>query len=232
MKLHRKLKKLGRRETYRRGWRRAQRSNFRLPFGPVLASIDQNRLREIQQRYTASPYAKYADIDHWLRVNRERVQDLKLHRAKTQRVLDLGCGGGFFLFILKRFGHSILGLDLDESPLFTELLDVFGVPRVAWRIKPFEPLPDLHQRFDWITAFSIGFDRYRPGVRRWEPAEWDFFLRDLQRHLAPGGKIYLALNPLPNGDYHTPELRDFFASRGADIERERIFFTKGLRTQP
>src|SRR6267378_3064572 len=194
MKLHRKLAKLVRRETYRRGWRRAQRSVFRLPFGPVLAGIDQNRLAEIQKRYAGS---KYADIDQWLRVNRERVQDLKLHRCPPQRVLDLGCGGGFFLFILKRFNHSVLGLDIDELPLFKELLDVF--------------------------------DRYRSTNSRWGASEWDFLLRDLQLRLAPRGKIYLTVNPLPNGDYLTPELRQFFSSRGADIERERIFFTKGVR---
>lgn len=226
MKLHRKLAKLARRETYRRGWRRAQRSIFRLPFEPVLAGIDQNRLGEIQKRYAAE---KYADIDHWLRVNRERVQDLKLHRSRPQRVLDLGCGGGFFLFILKRFHHSVLGLDIDESPLFRELLEVFSVPRAVFRIQPFEALPNLHQQFDWITAFSIGFDRYRATNSRWGPSEWDFLLRDLQLWLAPGGKIYLTLNPLPNGDYLTRELRDFFSSRGADIERERIFIAKGIR---
>jgi SAM-dependent methyltransferase len=152
MKIHRKLAKLARRETYRRGWRRAQRSIFRLPFGPVLEGIDQNRLNEIQKRYAGQ---KYADVDHWLRVNRERVQDLKLHRVPPQRVLDLGCGGGFFLFILKRFQHSVLGLDVDQSPLFTELLEVFGVPRTIFKIQPFEPLPNLPQQFDWITAFSI-----------------------------------------------------------------------------
>lgn len=226
MKLHRKLAKLARRETYQRGWRRAQRSVFRLPFGPVLAGIDQDRLAEIQKRYAGS---KYADIDQWLRVNRERVQDLKLHRCQPQHVLDLGCGGGFFLFILKRLGHSVLGLDIDESPLFQELLEVFDVPRTVFRIQPFEPLPNLHQRFDWITAFSIGFDRYRSTDSRWGPSEWDFLLRDLQLRLAPRGKIYLALNPLPNGDYLTPELWQFFFSRGAAIERERIFFANGIK---
>ena len=225
MKLRRKLAKLVRGETYRRGWRRAQRSVFRLPFGPVLAGVDQNRLVEIQNLYAR---AKYADVEQWLRVNRERVQDLKLHRSPPQRVLDLGCGGGFFLFILKRFGHSVLGLDVDVSPLFKELLEVFGVPRTVFRVQPFESLPNLHQQFDWITAFSIGFDRYRATNSRWGPAEWDFLLRDLQRRLAPGGKIYLALNPLPNGDYLTPELGDFFSRRGADIERERIFFPNGV----
>ena len=144
-------------------------------------------------------------------------------------MLDLGCGGGFFLFILKRFDHSVLGLDVDESPLFRELLEVFGVARIVFRIEPFESLPNFQQQFDWITAFSIGFDRYRGKNVRWGPGEWEFLLRDLQRRLTPGGKIYLALNPLPNGEYLTPELRDFFSSRGAEIERERIFFRKGVR---
>ena len=221
MKFSRKLGKLVSRESYRRAWRRTQRSIFRLPFGPVLAATDQNRLREIQKRHAGE---KYADVDHWLRVNRERVQDLKLHRSESQRVLDLGCGGGYFLFILKRLNHSVLGLDVDREPLFRELLDVFDVPRVTFEIKPFEPLPDLGQQFDWITAFSIGFDRARGTQKRWGAKEWDFLLVDLQRQLAPNGKIYFAVNPMPDGSYLTPEVRDFFLSRGADIERERIFF--------
>ncbi len=230
MKLSHKLAKLADPLSYRRGWRRAQRSIFRLPFAPLFAGIDQERLREIQRRYAGSAdrYAKYADTDHWLRVNRERVQDLKLHRSAPQRVLDLGCGAGFFPFILKGFGHSVLGLDTDASPLFTELLDVFGVPRVIWTINAFEPLPDLGRKFDWITAFSISFNRYQPTKRLWETAEWDFLLRDLQRPLAPGGKIFLGLNPAFDGDYYTPELRDFFASRGAHIEKERVFFRNGV----
>ena len=226
MKLYRKLTKLTRPETYRRGWRRAQRSIFRLPFGPVLAGVDRNRLLEIQKHYAGQ---KYAHVDHWLRVNRERVQDLKLHRSRPQRILDLGCGGGFFLFILKRFGHQVLGLDTDESPLFKELLGVFGVPRVVFRIQPFQSLPDFEQQFDWITAFSIGFDRYREKKSRWRPKEWEFLLRDLRGRLAKSGKVYLTVNPLPSGEYLTPELHDFFSSRGADIERERIFFRKGVR---
>src|SRR5207244_6454993 len=110
--------------TYRRARRRAQRFVLRLPLGPLRTDIDQERLLEIQQRYAGSTakYAKYANVDPWLRLNRERVQDLKLHRSAPKRVLDLGCGGGFFLFILKKLGHSVLGLDIDQAPLFAELL--------------------------------------------------------------------------------------------------------------
>src|SRR5205823_395621 len=167
MKLSHKISKLAEPLTYRRAWRRAQRSIFPLPVEPLAASIDQDRLREIQRRYagSSSDYAKYANVDRWLRINRNRVQDLKLHRSPPKHVLDLGCGGGFFLFILKSLGHSVLGLDLDQFPLFTELLDLFGVERVVWRIKALEPLPDLDQKFDWITAFSINFNLHYPASR-------------------------------------------------------------------
>ena len=231
MKLSRKILKFTEPLSYRRGWRRAQRSIFRVSLEPMLAQIDRERAREIQQRYANSTagYAKYANIEPWLRLNRERVQDLKLHRSASKRVLDLGCGGGFFLFILKNLGHSVLGLDVERVVLFTELLELFGVPRVVCRISAFEPLPDLPQKFDWITAFSVNFNLYHPSKKRWGTQEWDFFLRDLQHHLAPGGKIFFGLNPQYDGDFYTPELRDFFLSQGASIERERIFFEKGLR---
>ena len=136
MKIVRKIRKLGEPLTYRRAWRKVERLMFRLPLGPVRANIDQERLREIQQRYADSPeeYAKYADVDRWLCVNRERVQDLKLHRSPPMRVLDLGCGAGFFLFISKSLGCSVLGLDIDEFPLFRDMLDLFirGEEGIAW----------------------------------------------------------------------------------------------------
>jgi SAM-dependent methyltransferase len=227
-----KLEKLANPVTYERAWRRAQRYLFPLPLRPLMAGLDQGHLSEIQVRYRKLPrgFAKYTDVDHYLRLNRGRVQDLRLHRVARQRVFDLGCGGGFFLYILKRLRHDVLGLDTDEHALYRELTELFEVPRVVWRIKPFEPLPDLGRRFDWITAFSIAFDTVRGGEERWGPREWNFFLEDLRdRYLAPGGKMYFALNPGASGTYYTPQLRDFFLARGAKVERERIFFANGLR---
>jgi len=231
MKLTRKILKFTEPLSYRRGWRRAQRSIFRVPLASMLSQIDRERAGEILQRYANSTagYAKYANIEPWLRLNRERVQDLKLHRSAPKRVLDLGCGGGFFLFILKNLGHFVVGIDVERVVLFTELLALFGVPRVVWRISAFEPLPDLGEKFDWITAFSVNFNLYHPSKERWGTSEWDFFLHDLQDHLAPGGKVFFGLNPAYDGDYYTPELRDLFLNRGASVERERIFFERGLR---
>lgn len=227
MKLSHKIAKLGRPESYKRSWRRVQRSIHPIPLAPLLAGLDQKRVREIQQRYATSPVqiAKYADIERYMKLNIERVQDLRLQRSLPQDVLDLGCGGGFFLYICQRFGHRCLGLDLEWFPVFTDLLNLFGVERRTWEIKAFEPLPDLGRKFDWITAFSTGFNRVKK--KPWRVPEWEFFLDDLGKHLQPTGKMFFALNPEGRGgQYYDASLRDFFLRRGAQIERERIFFRR------
>jgi SAM-dependent methyltransferase len=226
MRFTHKVSKLAQPLTYRRAWRRAVRFFHPLPLAPLAAKIDQARLVELQARYAQSSehYAKYADVMRWLRLNIVRAQDLKLHRCPRQSVLDLGCGGGFFLFVLQHLEHSCLGLDIDAYPLFTELLHLFRVERRVWTIRPYEPLPNLGRKFDLITAFSIDFNRESKRDWWWGPPEWAFFLDDLKSHLNPGGRIFLGLNPKGDGKYYTAELREFFLKRGASVERENIAF--------
>ena len=96
------------------------------------------------------------------------------------------------------------------------------------RFAPTKPLPDLGRKFDLITAFSIDFNRESKRDWWWGPPEWAFFLDDLKRHLNPGGRIFLGLNPKRDGEYYTPELREFFLSRGASVERENVAFSAKL----
>jgi SAM-dependent methyltransferase len=229
LKFSHKLKKLREPLTYRRMWRRIERLLHPVPMGPLLEKIDLNRLREIQARYASSSehYAKYLDLERYLKLNIERVQQLKLHRSSPQEILDLGCGGGFFLFILQHYGHRCLGLDIDEFPLFTDLTQLLGVPRKVWTIKAFEPLPDLGRKFDWITAFSTAFHGKGEQSWQWSVEEWKFFLDDLDRRLKPGGRIFFGLNPSYAGEYYTPEIATLFQSRGAEIERAFVFFPPG-----
>jgi len=228
LKFSHKIRKLGDSLTYRRAWRRVQRRLHPISLRTLMARIDQDRLRAIQTRYASSQehYAKYIDVERYLRLNIERVQDLKLHRAPPQDVLDLGCGGGFFLFILKQFGHRGLGLDIDEFLLFRELAELFGVPRKIWTIQAFEPLPDLGRQFDWITAFSPAFQGVHNQSWRWGVAEWKFFLDDLEKHLKAGGRIFLGLNPCYSGQYYTPEILDLFLTRGGTVERENVLLNQ------
>ena len=192
----------------------------------MMARIDNDRLREIQQRHLGSSarYAKYADIEHWLAINLPRVQELKLDRSTSKQILDLGCGAGFFLFLAKQSGHSCVGVDVGDYSLSNELIELFGIDRLTWRIRAFEPLPDFGRQFDLITAFSAAFNRNADETRGWTADEWEFFLSDISRHLKPRGEILLEINSGKDGRYFLPEIRDFFLKRCARVEGERVYF--------
>jgi SAM-dependent methyltransferase len=192
----------------------------------LMAKIDSGRLRDIQKRHGGSNarYAKYADVEHWLSLNLPRLQELKLDESAPKQILDLGCGAGFFLFLAKQSGHSCAGLDVGDYPLSNELIQLFGLDRLTWRIRAFEPLPDFGRQFDLITAFSAAFNRNGDESRGWTPDEWEFFLNDLTGHLKPGGEILLEINSGKDGRYFLPEIREFFVKRGARVEGERVYF--------
>ena len=192
---------------------------------PFLAKIDLERLREIQNRYAGSSdrYAKYADVEHWLKINLPRVQELKLDHSPPRQVLDLGCGAGFFLFLAKQFGHSCVGLDVGDFPLSNELIELFGVERVTWRIRALEALPDFGRKFDLVTGFSSAFGRTEDESRGWNSEEWKFFLDDLDRHLNPGGEILLEINSGKDRRYFPVEVREFLLRRGARVDGERVY---------
>src|SRR5947209_3588443 len=84
--------------------------------------FDIGALTDLQRRYPRGPgFAKinrFADVPYCIRINIERAQDLWLDRSPPLRVLDLGCGAGYFLYVSKYFGHQVLGLDLDDHQLF------------------------------------------------------------------------------------------------------------------
>lgn len=193
---------------------------------PYLAKIDIERLREIQQRYPESSdrYAKYADVEHWLKINIPRVRNLKLDRSRPKKILDLGCGAGFFLFLAQQLGHSCLGVDVDDFPLSNELIELFEVERVTWKIRALQPLPDFDRKFDLITAFSAAFNRSEDESRGWKVEEWKFFLDDLDRHLQAGGEILLEVNSGKDKRFYPAEVREFFWQRGARVDGERVFF--------
>jgi SAM-dependent methyltransferase len=198
----------------------------RTEIATLMTKIDADRLHEIRQRHVGSGarYAKYADVERWLEINLPRVQELKLDGAAPKQILDLGCGAGFFLFLAKQSGHSCVGLDVGDYPLSNELIELFGIYKLTWRIRAFDALPDFGRQFDLITAFSAAFNRNADETRGWTPDEWEFFLNDLNRHLKPGGQILLEINSGKDGLYFPPEIREFFLKRGARVEGERVYF--------
>lgn len=168
--------------------------------------------------------SKYLDIEEWMRTSVKRIRDLRVRKAPPRlRILDLGCGTGYFLHVAKWLGHDVLGLDLDVEPVFTGMLSLLKIPRIVHAIHAFEPLPDLGTPFDLITAHMTCFNRRADGSH-WGVEEWEYFVKDAESRLTPTGRLQFDLNILPDGRHMADDVRDFFRARGARIERRRIYF--------
>jgi SAM-dependent methyltransferase len=209
---------------------RNRRFPMRISADTVIKSIDPAGFEQIRRKYAVDDPGdappKYLDLKHWIRINLQRVRELGLDYAAHSRILDLGCGAGYFLYINKLLGHEILGLDVDDFPMFRELTDLLRVPRIIARIEAFQPLPKFDRKFDFITAYLICFNNHKSD-KLWGPAEWDYFLSDVATHLAPNGRLWLELNREYDGTYYTPELKRFFEERGGNLESFRVIFNPG-----
>jgi SAM-dependent methyltransferase len=206
-------------------------NRFSLDTKRVIETIDPAGFEQIRQRYAVenpgADWPKYLDLDRWIEINIRRIREIELDLSRPRRILDLGCGAGYLLYIAQLLGHSGVGLDIDRLPMFREITRLLGVRRVVQRIEAFRPLPDLGRKFDLITAFMICFNDHKmPGL--WKVPEWEFFLDDLAKHLTPRGRVWLELNQEYDGTFYTPELKEFFQKRGATINEHKIIFNSGL----
>jgi SAM-dependent methyltransferase len=205
-------------------------TRFRLETRRVIDTIDHAGFERIRQRYAvkgpSADWPKFLDLERWIDINIRRIREIELDVARRKRVLDLGCGAGYFLYIAQLLGHEGVGLDLDQLPMFRDITRLLGVPRVIRRIRAFDPLPDLG-KFDLVTAFLICFNNHKQ-PELWGVPEWQFFLDDLAKHLTPRGRVWLELNQEYDGTFYTPELKEFFRTRGAKIDRHKVIFNSGV----
>ena len=230
MKLSRKIDKLRTGEA----WDSLLNSYYRwrkpLNVGEMVRELESKGFARIRTTY-ANPndpigWPKYVEAGQWLELAIKQARSLQLDRRKPVRVLDIGSGAGYFLFVCKQLGHRVMGLDLDWPLMYAEMFEMLEMPRRVWRIEPFQPLPDLGGRFDLITGFAVCFNSHGSD-EVWGIKEWEFFLDDLyQKVVSEAGEIYFELNP-ENWGCYTPALGDFFRQRGASVEGKKIWFRRG-----
>src|SRR5947199_555656 len=242
MRFSRKLRKLFSKELFASASEHLRRITHPVNRRKILDDIDWLQFKELRHKYPYRPGSpqinRFEDVVYWIDINIERAQDLWLDRSPPLRILDLGCGAGYFLYLCRLFGHEGLGLDTDEELFFRGTTQLLGVRRVVGRIHPQTPLPDLGKKFDLVTGHRVCFhriERDENGVwKEWTPADWEFFIHDIRtRFLKPNGRLLLELNPRPDGSsFFTEELRAFFESQGARIFRRKSLLAADRNERP
>ena len=139
MRFSRKLQKLLSRDLFASALEHLSRATHPVNTRRILDDIDWLQFRDLRHKYPHRPGSpqinRFEDIAYWIEINIERAQDLWLDRAPPMRIVDLGCGAGYFLYVCKCFGHHVLGFDTNNEPLFRATTEILDVPRVIGRIE-------------------------------------------------------------------------------------------------
>lgn len=228
---------------------RNRQSNKDTILAKALSKQILERLGELRTQYLGtepapndqSTFLKYWAVEKFLIRDLERVRRLKLHQSQPKRILDLGSGMGYFLYLCRHFGHEVYGLDRHDpedsfSVMFKQIMAALEIERTDWTIQPFQPLalPDAWPKMDVITAHQIQFNRQGRGdsasvVRedeRWTIPEWDAFLKDLQENITSGSAtVELRFNQPQSWDHpYSSSLEGYFQSKGADCQGRLVRF--------
>lgn len=108
--------------------------------------------------------------------------------CESRRILDVGCGFGFFVSICDCMGHTVVGLDRDEPIIRRGQEAVWkGGPWVTHEITPALPLPADIGQFDLVTVFRC----WLPDLT---PIEDVLLLGGIFRHVVVGGWLHVDAN--------------------------------------
>lgn len=187
----------------------------------VMARIDCAKLAAVAQRWDGNPFAKYFDPGVWVSINVERAMAIGLDRSPRRRVIDMGCGFGYFLLVARELGHDAIGVDLPE-PLYQEARRALGVQHLVTEasIDATQPLPVRPRSGDVVTAHMICFNGH--GTRSlWGVANWTSFLDQ-----CVGAQLHLQLNAERDGTMYPQGVAELFGRRGGIIAERHVVFRR------
>lgn len=171
--------------------------------------------RQPQVEYASYHFRRLYDYslpeyERWTRKFRFEYKGT-LPANRSSRILDLGCGGGRFLYFLQSQGYSNLtGVDTDDAQL-AALRNV--VDCEAHQANILEYLGSCKERFDLISCHHVIEHLPRDASQR--------LLRLAFEALAPGGKLILAT---PNANRPWAGWHMF-----ADLSHDHLYTSSSLR---
>jgi len=160
----------------------------------ILAAVDERRLRALRRLHEGGTQdvVELCDYERKLEIAVMNAMLSGLHARSRMRILDIGCGGGYFVAACRQLGHTCDGTEVPASRLSPTVAAAYADVSAALRIAPMlelwierqQPIEGLGT-YDLITAHKICFNSHmRPNP--WLASDWKFFVEDVSRFLAPG----------------------------------------------
>ena len=134
-------------------------------------------------------------ISSQLESNSQRFENhVKLLRRyaepRGKRILDIGCGGGRFLWLMKNLGAEVTGLELND-PRIQYSQSVYGVDVRKFPVGHEFWQDQFQEKFDVVTMWDVIEHVDFPGQ----------MIEDAVRLLAPGG-LFLLDTPCRDATFH------------------------------
>lgn len=134
------------------------------------------------------------DAERWDAIAQDVAEGLGLFCCvRPRRILDLGCGFGYFLNACRVLGHDAMGVDT-FNPLVRQATRILGVPYTLHTIVEFEPLPPTLKDYDLVTMHGVNLLRATVGKRYWQRNEYAFLTNDIRHRLRPKGRFVIRPN--------------------------------------
>jgi 2-polyprenyl-3-methyl-5-hydroxy-6-metoxy-1,4-benzoquinol methylase len=113
-------------------------------------------------------------------------QFINKNKNKPGTVLDVGCGSGSFIYVIKKYGFDVYGIDFDKYNIESAKTK-FGLDKVyVSTVEDFRKI-NTNKKFDYITVFEVIEHVENPS----------HFLQQLKPLLKPDGIIAMSM---PNRD--------------------------------
>jgi SAM-dependent methyltransferase len=197
--------------------------------------IDTAALERLPKKYPHGPdgnktWLKFADWRFYGARAIESVMALGLDNCFRKRILDVGCGFGYFVRAARLAGHDVTGLDI-EDPLYREVWGLMRVPVIGHALTYQWELPEeVGDYYDLITMFGFGLPRICGGngqilrsANCWD--EYQETLEKLLDRIKPNGRLYCVVNVGRDWLHNREQWRQLADSVGGSLKVDRHIFT-------
>jgi 2-polyprenyl-3-methyl-5-hydroxy-6-metoxy-1,4-benzoquinol methylase len=164
----------------------------------MLTADQERQLMALRDDYPGHYMGKFCRCpSRWFRIAREIAEGMGLHQGPHQRILDIGCGFGYFTTACMELGHTVTGLDVPDD-MIRDATTITGIEYRPHVIQAHQPLPDGLDGFDLVTTFGVNF-RHGPD-KYWANTDYYYLATDIHNRLRPDGRWVLRPNLTTDAD--------------------------------